>query len=232
MEDSALTKLGDSEIEKFKLEEKRVRKRQTTYSDTLLHLFKANIGPGCYAMPQAIKNSGLVLGSSLTVLVAAICVNQQHSLLRGSEIVKEEFKLDKRPDYAETLQMSLALNDKWAKHSKLLKRICNVFLIVTQFGFCSVYIVFIGSNLKNVLDFYGLDWDLKILMMISLAPIMPTTLITNLRYLGERSSRSTKFTFVITSILNSRNSSIVRVGKCLHVRSDRHNVLLRDCRLA
>lgn len=163
----------------------QVRRQQTSYLETLLHLFKGNVGTACFAMAEAIKHSGLILGSCLTVLLATVCVYQQHVLMKCSDTMKTEFKLEKRPDYAETLELSLNANHKWKKHSKIMKRICNLFLILTQFGFCSVYFLFVGNNVKNVLDFYGLEFDLKVLMMVSLIPIILTSLITNLRHLGK-----------------------------------------------
>ncbi|XP_052132158.1 proton-coupled amino acid transporter 3-like, partial [Frankliniella occidentalis] len=40
-------------------------KHPTTYAETLIHYIKANTGAGMFAMGDAIKNSGLVLGPSL-----------------------------------------------------------------------------------------------------------------------------------------------------------------------
>lgn len=177
--------MEQSKINLTEAKEIRVRRHQTSYFETLVHLFKGNVGPACFAMAEAIKNSGLILGSCLTVLLASVCVYQQHVLMKCSDTMKSDFKLEKRPDYAETLELSLISNDKWKKHSKTMKMVCNVFLILTQFGFCSVYFLFVANNVKNVLDFYGYVFDLKILMMFSLVPIILTSLITNLKYLGE-----------------------------------------------
>lgn len=180
--------LNVEELAKFedeKTEVKKVRVHQTNYFESLIYLFKANVGPACFAMAEAIKNSGLILGSCLTAFLAVICVYQQHVLMKCSDTLKSDYNLDKRPDYAETLELSLMSNERWKKHSKALKRTCNVFLILTQFGFCSVYFLFIGNNVKNVLDFYGFECDLKVLMSVALAPIILTSLITNLRYLGK-----------------------------------------------
>lgn len=161
------------------------RRHQTSYFETLIHLFKGNVGPACFAMAEAIKNSGLILGSLLTVLLASVCVYQQHVLLNCSDVMAVEFQLEKRPDYAETFELSFVANEKWKKYSKTMKRVCNIFLILTQFGFCSVYFLFIGDNVKNVLDFYEIELPLSKLMVVSLVPIILTSLITNLKYLGE-----------------------------------------------
>jgi solute carrier family 36 (proton-coupled amino acid transporter) len=163
----------------------KLRQHQTTYLETLSHLFKGNVGPACFAMAEAIKLSGLILGPILTFFLSALCVYQQHVLIRCSDTMKSEYQLDNRPDYAETLELSLMSNEKWRKHSKMMKRICNIFLICTQLGFCAVYFLFIGNNVKSVLDYYGLECSLNVLMICSLFAIIPILLITNLRYLGE-----------------------------------------------
>jgi solute carrier family 36 (proton-coupled amino acid transporter) len=132
-----------------------------------------------------MKHSGLILGPILTICLSAVCINQQHVLINCSEELRHEYGLDKRLDYAETLELSLTASEKWRKYAKAMKRICNIFLIVTQLGFCAVYFLFVGNNVKNIFDFYGLECNINILMIFTLIPIIPTSLITNLRYLGE-----------------------------------------------
>lgn len=163
---------------------KKSHRLQTNYFESLIHLFKGNVGPGCFAYAEAVKYAGIILGSVLTIILSAICVYQQHVLLNCSDLLKDEFNLDKRPDYAETLEMSFAVNVKWKKHSKTFKTVCNVFLVLTQLGFCSVYFLFVGTNVKKVLEHYEIDCDIRVIMILSLIPIILTSLITNLRYLG------------------------------------------------
>lgn len=176
--------LKEKESFVVKSEVKRSRRQQTTYFETLTHLFKGNVGPGCYAYAEAVKNSGLLLGSVLTIFISTICVYQQHVLINCSDLLKSEFHLDKRPDYAETVEMSFESNEKWRRHAKTFKRICNLFLVLTQFAFCSIYFLFVGTNVKKVLDFYGFECDVQWVLVASLVPIISASLITNLRYLG------------------------------------------------
>lgn len=200
------------------------RRHQTTYFETLIHLFKGNVGPACFAMAEAIKHSGLILGSALTILLASVCVYEQHVLIKCSNVIKAEFELDKRPDYAETLELSLLSNKKWKKHSTIMKRICNIFLILTQLGFCSVYFLFVGNNVKNVMEYYNIDIPMTELMMMSLIPIILTSMITNLRYLGE---------FAVISIRSIRHlmnfcSPLLGRSEHLHDFRNRHHFPLRQ----
>lgn len=52
-----------------------------SYLETIMHLFKGNVGPGLFAMGDAFKNSGLVLGPILTCILGFICVHSQRILV-------------------------------------------------------------------------------------------------------------------------------------------------------
>ena len=138
-------------------------------------------------MAEAIKNGGIILGPILLASLAVICVHGQHILMNCSDKMRAEFNLEKRPDYAETVELCFinCSNEGLRKRSGLIKTICNVFLCVTQLGFCCTYFLFIATNIKNVLDYYGYHFELTILVIICLIPIIFTSLITNLKYLGE-----------------------------------------------
>jgi Transmembrane amino acid transporter protein len=53
----------------------------TSYSETMMHLFKGNIGPGLFAMGDAFKNCGILLAPFLTVALGIVCVHSQHILV-------------------------------------------------------------------------------------------------------------------------------------------------------
>lgn len=159
----------------------------TSYLETLMHLFKGNVGPGCFAMADAIKNGGLILGPILTLLLGIICVHAQHILLLCSTKMKERHQLTTSPDYAETVELCFlsSNNEQWRKLAPTMKTICNVFICVTQLGFCCIYFLFISTNLKQVLDYYGLYVNVNVLVTLVLIPIWLSALITNLKYLGN-----------------------------------------------
>lgn len=43
--------------------------------ETMVHLLKGNIGTGIFAMPDAFKNAGLLVGSIGVPIMAVICVH-------------------------------------------------------------------------------------------------------------------------------------------------------------
>lgn len=106
-------------------------KHQTSYFEALIHLFKAGLGPGCFAMGEAIGNTGIVLGVCLTIFLSIICLYEQHVLLKCANNVRRHCNLEKRPDYAMTFELSLQSNEKWKQHSVLMRRIVNTCLILT-----------------------------------------------------------------------------------------------------
>lgn len=163
------------------------RPQETSYLETLTHLFKGNMGPGCFAMADAMKNGGIVLGPMLTLLLGVICVHAQHILLKCSATMMEKLDLPLRPDYAETVELCFlsSTNERYRKLAPTMKRICNIFICVTQLGLCCIYFLFIGSNLKQVLDFYGLQLNYQVLVGLILIPIWLSALITQLKILGE-----------------------------------------------
>jgi solute carrier family 36 (proton-coupled amino acid transporter) len=180
--------------------------RPTSYVETMMHLFKGNIGPGwyenscyhaiflvsilqgCFAMPDAVKNGGLILAPILTLFLGVICVHAQHILLACSAKMKEKHQLANKPDYAETVELCFlsSSNPRWRSLAPTIKRICNIFICVTQLGFCCIYFLFIGTNLKQILEFYGFQINIHLLVTLLFIPIWLSALITNLKYLGEQ----------------------------------------------
>lgn len=180
-------KNGSANGIKKKEDEIAVGPPTTSYLETLMHLFKGNVGPGCYAMADAVKNGGLILGPILTLLLGIICVHAQHILLQCSAKMQARHQLESKPDYAETVELCFksSSSERWRKLAPTMKTICNIFICVTQLGFCCIYFLFISTNLKQVLDYYGCYLNINVLVTIVLVPIWLSALITNLKYLGE-----------------------------------------------
>jgi solute carrier family 36 (proton-coupled amino acid transporter) len=136
---------------------------------------------------DAVKNGGLLLAPVLTLFLGIVCVHAQHILLQCSQKMKDRYQLTKKPDYAETVELCFASSssERWRRLAPAMKAVCNIFICITQLGFCCIYFLFIGTNLKQVLDFYGYELDIHVLVALVLIPIWLSTLITNLKYLGK-----------------------------------------------
>ncbi|XP_033221689.1 proton-coupled amino acid transporter 1 isoform X2 [Belonocnema kinseyi] len=163
----------------------------TSYVETLMHLFKGNVGSGIFALGDAFKNAGLLLAPPLTIFLGVICVHAQHILLRCNDEVKRRVGdcLQTKPGFAGTVELCFATGPiPLRKYSVFMRKLVNVFLCVTQLGFCCVYFVFISTNMKQVLDVYGWEMSVQLHMAIVLVPIVLSTWIRNLKYLVPISS--------------------------------------------
>jgi proton-coupled amino acid transporter len=77
-----------------------------------------------------------------------------------------------------------------------------VFLFITQFGFCTIYILFIARNLEQVLEHY-VNWTLPIRLyqVIVLFLVIPLTFIRTLRFLAPFSAIANVFMVVGLAII-------------------------------
>ncbi|KAL3285189.1 hypothetical protein HHI36_019307 [Cryptolaemus montrouzieri] len=161
----------------------------TSYGETLMHLLKGNVGSGIFAMGDAIKNAGIILGPIVVLFLGIICLYCQHLLLNVAKKMSTKTAVPSSPDFAETVGLVFAEGPpRIQRFSYFMKRLVNVFLCITQLGFCCVYLVFISENVKQVMDHYGYHMDVHIHMAIVLIPVLLTALVRNLKYLAPFST--------------------------------------------
>ncbi|KAM3866938.1 proton-coupled amino acid transporter 1 [Diretmus argenteus] len=123
----------------------------TSFFQTLIHMLKGNIGTGLLGLPLAVKNAGLVLGPVSLLVMGVIAIHCMRVLVKCSHHLSAKVN---RPflTYGEAVQYGME-NVSWLRrHSRWGKRIVNLFLIITQLGFCCVYFVFLSDNIKQVVE--------------------------------------------------------------------------------
>ncbi|XP_055606588.1 proton-coupled amino acid transporter-like protein CG1139 [Uranotaenia lowii] len=160
---------------------------KTTYMDSIMHIFKGNVGPGLYAMGQAFSNGGIIVSPILTVLLGIVCVHCQHLLLRCAFKMRQFHRADSShlPDFADTVELCFENGPiRFRQCSQAMKLAVDVFIVITQLGFCTVYFGFIAYNLKQLYDYYGIFMDIRVHMALILLPIMLPSLLRNLKYLA------------------------------------------------
>ncbi|KAI8127859.1 hypothetical protein FF38_13775 [Lucilia cuprina] len=156
----------------------------TSYFQSIIHLFKGNIGPGLFAMGFAFKHGGLIVAPILTVVIALISIHCQHMLINCSVKMKNLKNTEKYPDFAETVEQCFETGPpKLQGWAKSMKTLVNVFIVVTQLGFCCIYFVFISTNIKQILSAYNINIDVHIVMLVTFIPIWLSSMITNLKWL-------------------------------------------------
>jgi len=152
--------------------------------DTIIHLLKGNIGTGILAMPDAIKNSGLLVGTLGLVVLSVLCVSCMHMLVNSAHTLGVRTR---KPymTYADVAEYSFSTSGPTArKFSKIARMTINIFLCITQLGFCCVYFVFVAQNLKMVIDHHFGAADLHAVMAATLVPMLLLCSIRNLKYLS------------------------------------------------
>nr|XP_015307645.1 PREDICTED: proton-coupled amino acid transporter 2 isoform X3 [Macaca fascicularis]XP_028705680.1 proton-coupled amino acid transporter 2 isoform X3 [Macaca mulatta] len=124
-----------------------------TVIQALIHLVKGNMGTGILGLSLAVKNAGILMGPLSLLVMGLIACHCMHILVRCAQRFCKRLN---KPfmDYGDTVMHGLeASPSAWLQnHAHWGRHIVSFFLIVTQLGFCCVYIVFLADNLKQVVE--------------------------------------------------------------------------------
>ncbi|XP_073913265.1 proton-coupled amino acid transporter 2 isoform X2 [Castor canadensis] len=111
------------------------------------------MGTGILGLPLAVKNAGILMGPLSLLVMGFIACHCMHILVRCARHFCRRLN---KPfmDYGHTVMHGLeASPSAWLQnHAHWGRHIVSFFLIVTQLGFCCVYIVFLADNLKQVVE--------------------------------------------------------------------------------
>ncbi|XP_050421943.1 proton-coupled amino acid transporter 4-like isoform X2 [Adelges cooleyi] len=161
----------------------------TSYYETLINMLKGNVGCGILAMGDAFKNGGLLLSPVLTVFIGVIAVYNQHLLVTCSKSVREKLKLQQSPEFSKTVELSFQCGPPpFRKYSTFFRNSVNCFVVITQLGFCCVYIIFVSKSIKQIMSWYDIDLGIHTSIMISMIPILISSLIRNLKFIARLSA--------------------------------------------
>lgn len=162
---------------------------QTTDSQTMMHILKANIGTGVLAMPSAFRNVGLWPSFVLVPLIGAICIHCMNILIGSHNKLCDRFNYESL-DYDQVAALGLACGPKSSRRlAKYASAIVTVFLMFTQFGFCCVYILFVVNNIQlAAFNLFALNYSTTTYLLIVFPLIAITSCTSNLKHLARIST--------------------------------------------
>lgn len=155
----------------------------TSNFDTLVHLLKGNIGTGILAMPDAFKNAGLVIGVLGTLFMGAICTHCMHILVECSH---ELCVRNQRPalSFSEVVEDAFSMGPVALRpHATKMRVVINIFLCITQLGFCCVYFLFVATNMQEAMQFLHLNINVHGCLALIYLPMVAINMVKNLKYL-------------------------------------------------
>ncbi|XP_046390627.1 proton-coupled amino acid transporter-like protein CG1139 isoform X2 [Ischnura elegans] len=185
-------------LEEYEPYDHRVVDKPTSNFETLFHLLKGSLGSGILAMHNAFMHAGYVIGVVGVLAIAVIYTHCMHILI-ASEY--ELCRRHQRPslNYPTTAKLAFAAGPPPAKMaSKYAGHVLNWLQVIYQAGTLCVYIVFISTNLKEVVDAYIPDsMDLRLYMVVVVVPlVLILVFIRDLKTLAPFSAAGNLITFV------------------------------------
>uniref|UniRef100_A0A023F3A3 Putative amino acid transporter n=1 Tax=Triatoma infestans TaxID=30076 RepID=A0A023F3A3_TRIIF len=159
----------------------------TTNLDTMIHLLKGNIGTGILAMPDAFMNAGLVLGTVGTLFMGIICTHCMHVLVNCAHELCRRLQVPSL-SYDQVIEQAFMMGPaRLQRFSKQTRLLVNIFLVITQLGFCCAYFVFVAGNLQQVYEQYFPKTSRLSYFFVILFPMILLNWVKSLKYLTPAS---------------------------------------------
>ncbi|XP_063701113.1 proton-coupled amino acid transporter-like protein CG1139 [Culicoides brevitarsis] len=176
-----MEKSSDSKYNPF---EHRSTENTSSTFGALAHMVKSMLGAGLFAMPLAIKHCGLVLGTILALLITFLCGHGMHLIVKVSRIMCERTK-QPMMNFEQTVLTAFETSstEKIQKMAKWMKLFVNIALIGCYYGICCVYIDIMASSLKQELDEYLGDLNVRWYILMCALPLSVIGQTRALKYL-------------------------------------------------
>jgi len=143
---------GEKTAEKAERNSVGIRKG-ANYIQTLANMLNGFIGSGILTMPSAFKDAGLLVAAILNPCVGMLSCLCIHMLVHIDRHAMKKNKVDVPYTYAELGWEAFFLGPKrFEKYAKIGRIIVTTSIIMTAFGGCCVYFIFVATNLEQVSD--------------------------------------------------------------------------------
>ncbi|XP_030388558.1 glutamate transporter polyphemus [Scaptodrosophila lebanonensis] len=163
--------------------EKRVLEVPLTNFDAFISLLKCVIGTGVLAMPLAFRHSGIVAGAVISLLLMILLTYSIHLLISGMTECCRRIRVP-QVSMPEAIQIAYEQGPKclhWLAHTASVMTSCV--LVIGQFGLCTVYLVFVAKNFKEIGDFYFRNVSERFYVIGACFLLFPLLMIRKLKYL-------------------------------------------------
>ncbi|KAJ2950813.1 hypothetical protein O0L34_g9083 [Tuta absoluta] len=154
----------------------------TSTLGSFFHLLKSSLGSGLLAMPGAFMHAGIIPGCVGTVVVAFIATHCVQMLVTTSrEVCKACHKSSL--SYTDTCEEVFKNGPKkMRQYSTFARHFADYAMAGVCLGGTSVYVVFIASSIKDIVDTLAPDYQFKVESYCGML-LLPLILITQVRYL-------------------------------------------------
>ncbi|XP_065341300.1 proton-coupled amino acid transporter-like protein pathetic [Cloeon dipterum] len=167
---------------------KREVEHPTTDLETLIHLAKGSLGTGVLAMPFAFSNAGLGLGIIGTLVIGLVCTHCVHIMVKCAHELCWRHGIPSL-DFADLAEETFKKGPpEFRKGATFARVLIQILIVVVALGACCVYIVFVSSNLQQVIDFFtGSEINIIFYILMVTAVMIALCMIRNLRILSPLS---------------------------------------------
>ncbi|XP_016974316.1 glutamate transporter polyphemus isoform X1 [Drosophila rhopaloa] len=163
--------------------EKRSVEVPLTNCDAFISLLKCVIGTGILAMPLAFRCSGFVVGAVMSILLMILLTYSIHLLISG---MTECCRRRQVPQVSMPEAVRIAYEDgpKWVQcFGRTAGFLTSCVLVFGQFLLCTVYLVFVAKNFKEIGDYYGDKYNERYYVLGACLLLLPLFMIRRLKYL-------------------------------------------------
>ncbi|XP_053600553.1 proton-coupled amino acid transporter-like protein CG1139 isoform X1 [Plodia interpunctella] len=170
---------NDEEYDPF---EHRTLPHTTSTLGSFFHMLKSSLGTGTLAMPAAFHHTGIIPGCIGTAIVAFIATHCVHVLVSTSRAICREVRAPFMT-YTDTCENVFKLGPKRLRPLSLhVRRFVDCAMAGMCIGGTSVYVIFIASSLKDIVDYYAPEHKYSVQVYCAMLTV-PLILITQIRYL-------------------------------------------------
>ncbi|KOX75035.1 Proton-coupled amino acid transporter 4 [Melipona quadrifasciata] len=165
--------------------EHRDKKNSNSDFGALANLLKSSLGTGILAMPNAIKNGGVLFGGVGTIVIGLICAHCVHILVRSSHVLCRKTKTPQMT-YAETAEAAFLNGPKTLRpFSNASRRFVNAALAATHLGGACVYVVFVATSIQQIVDYYsGTSIPIRLYILTLIPAVLLLGQIRSLKYMA------------------------------------------------